>query len=236
MWVTVNDTRLRWVNLKIPPWEQSASVQICRSQCRAPSPQPGGRSGTGQESHRKQVTKDTLSSSFSTRQTVSGKAPNTTRCSRHGKRLVTEVSFSWGSATYPGHSFPSRERPTEQAELRSAAEGSGNLPRRSCLENPMDRGAWRAPVPGVAESQIPLSGCEHKGNCKLYLTPILRLHVTQSAASSSWGQGGPEASPQPSHLPFKPAALETDGSHSCISAHHFSLYSSNLKATKLSGN
>ena len=32
-------------------------------------------------------------------------------------------------------------------------EGNGNPLQYSCLENPMDRGAWWATVPGVAESQ-----------------------------------------------------------------------------------
>ena len=31
-------------------------------------------------------------------------------------------------------------------------EGNGNPLQRSCLENPMDRGAWRAAVHGVAKS------------------------------------------------------------------------------------
>ena len=33
---------------------------------------------------------------------------------------------------------------------RSPAEGNGNLLQYSCLENPMDRGAWQAIVHGVA--------------------------------------------------------------------------------------
>ena len=32
---------------------------------------------------------------------------------------------------------------------RSLGEGNGNLLQYSCLENPMDRGAWRATVHGV---------------------------------------------------------------------------------------
>ena len=32
---------------------------------------------------------------------------------------------------------------------RSLGEGNGNLLQYSCLGNPMDRGAWRAPVHGV---------------------------------------------------------------------------------------
>ena len=31
--------------------------------------------------------------------------------------------------------------------------GDGNPLQYSCLENPMDRGAWRATVPGVAKSR-----------------------------------------------------------------------------------
>ena len=34
---------------------------------------------------------------------------------------------------------------------RSLGEGNGNLLQYSCLENPMDRGAWWATVHGVAE-------------------------------------------------------------------------------------
>ena len=35
---------------------------------------------------------------------------------------------------------------------RSPGEGNGNPLQYSCLENPMDRGAWQATVHGVAES------------------------------------------------------------------------------------
>ena len=33
----------------------------------------------------------------------------------------------------------------------SSGEGNGNLLQYSCLGNPMDRGAWRATVHGVAK-------------------------------------------------------------------------------------
>ena len=36
---------------------------------------------------------------------------------------------------------------------KSPGEGNGNLPQYSCLENPMDRGAWWATVHGVTNSQ-----------------------------------------------------------------------------------
>ena len=37
---------------------------------------------------------------------------------------------------------------------RSVGEGNGNPLQYSCLGNPMDRGAWWAPVQGVTQSQI----------------------------------------------------------------------------------
>ena len=40
---------------------------------------------------------------------------------------------------------------------RSPGAGNGNPLQYSCLENPMDRGAWWATVHGVAKSQIQLS-------------------------------------------------------------------------------
>ena len=39
----------------------------------------------------------------------------------------------------------------------SPGEGNGNPLQYSCLENPMDGGAWWAPVRGVAKSQTRLS-------------------------------------------------------------------------------
>ena len=36
---------------------------------------------------------------------------------------------------------------------RSPGEGNGNPLQYSCLENPMDAGAWKAAVPGVAEGR-----------------------------------------------------------------------------------
>ena len=37
---------------------------------------------------------------------------------------------------------------------RSPGEGNGNPLQYSCLENPMDEGAWQATVHGVAESDM----------------------------------------------------------------------------------
>ena len=40
---------------------------------------------------------------------------------------------------------------------RSPGEGNGNQLQYSCLENPMDRGAWWATVHGIAKSWTRLS-------------------------------------------------------------------------------
>ena len=40
---------------------------------------------------------------------------------------------------------------------RSPGEGNGTPLQHSCLENPMDRGAWRAAVHGVPKSRTRLS-------------------------------------------------------------------------------
>ena len=37
--------------------------------------------------------------------------------------------------------------------VKSPGGGNGNLLQYSCLENPMDRGAWQATVHGVTNSQ-----------------------------------------------------------------------------------
>ena len=39
---------------------------------------------------------------------------------------------------------------------RIPGEGNGNLLQNSCLENPMDRGAWQAVVHGVKKNQTQL--------------------------------------------------------------------------------
>ena len=48
---------------------------------------------------------------------------------------------------------------------RSPGEGNGTPLQYSCLGNPMDRGAWRATVHGVAESdilkQLSMQACYH---------------------------------------------------------------------------
>ena len=71
--------------------------------------------------------------------------------------------FFWNSLGFPGGS-DSKELACNAGDTglipglgRSSGEGNGNPPRYSCLENPMDRGAWWAAIHGVAKSQTQLS-------------------------------------------------------------------------------
>ena len=45
---------------------------------------------------------------------------------------------------------------------RSSGDGNGNLPQYSCLENSMDRRAWKATVYRVAQSDATEHACTNK--------------------------------------------------------------------------
>ena len=47
----------------------------------------------------------------------------------------------------------------DHLELAAGCQGNGNPLQYSCLENPVDWGAWKAAVPGVAQSQTRLKRC-----------------------------------------------------------------------------
>ena len=66
--------------------------------------------------------------------------------------------FLSGSAV---KNLPAMEK-TQEMSGRFPGGGHGNPLQYSCLENPMERGAWQATVPGVAKSQIQLSNWAHR--------------------------------------------------------------------------
>ena len=50
--------------------------------------------------------------------------------------------------------LPTRQEMKETLTGSTPGRGNGNPLQYSCLENPMDRGAWRATVHGVSESDM----------------------------------------------------------------------------------
>ena len=50
---------------------------------------------------------------------------------------------------------------------RSPEEGNGNPPQYSCLENPMDKGAWRATVHGL--QRVDKTEQEHNNNVCVFI-------------------------------------------------------------------
>ena len=61
---------------------------------------------------------------------------------------------------------------------RSPGEGNANPLQYPCLENPMNRGAWRATVHGVTKSWTGLSNFPHS----VYQSPIPRWHSGKESA------------------------------------------------------
>ena len=53
----------------------------------------------------------------------------------------------------PGNAEGIRDASSIPGSGRSSEEGRGNSLQYSCLENPVDRGAWQATVHGVAKSR-----------------------------------------------------------------------------------
>ena len=78
------------------------------------------------------------------------------------------MSFPGGAVVknLPTNAGDIRDRGSIPGSGRSPGEGNGNPLQYSCLENPMDRGAWQATVHGVTKSQTGLEGlsthaCRH---------------------------------------------------------------------------
>ena len=57
-----------------------------------------------------------------------------------------------GVKNLPANAGDVRDAGSIPGSGRSPREGNGTPLQYSCLENPMDRGAWWATVPGVAKS------------------------------------------------------------------------------------
>ena len=65
-------------------------------------------------------------------------------------------SQEWTSQVVPVAKNPQETQVQSLGGEDLLEEGMANPPQYSCLENPMDRGAWRATVHNIAESQTGL--------------------------------------------------------------------------------
>ena len=101
-------------------------------------------------------------------------------CSDHGScpRFHCDYGMGW-IQDFPGGS-DGKESACNAGDLgsiprsgRSPGEGNGNLLHYSCLENPMDGGAWRATVHGVAKSWTGLSiSTGSRASCPPFPCPL----------------------------------------------------------------
>ena len=100
---------------------------------------------------------------------ASGRPCSPLRAPRHcrHRRKVTDLSYMGASQVAPlVKNPPANAGDTGDMGLipgleRSPGGGNGNPLQQSCLENPMDRGAWWATVHGVTKSQSWLSNWAH---------------------------------------------------------------------------
>ena len=118
-------------------------------------------------------------------------------------------------------SFSNREK--DKDALVSCGEGGGTPPQRSCLENPMDGGAWWAAAHGVAKSRTRLSDFTftcHVHALEKVMAPTPALLPGESHGRRSLvgcGPWGREESDSTERLHFHvPRACigEGDGTHS----------------------
>ena len=77
---------------------------------------------------------------------------------------MLRIGIKSNKCTCPHQGFSGEEFACQSGDLgsipglgRSSGEGNNNPLQYSYLENPMDREAWRVPVPGVAKSRTRLS-------------------------------------------------------------------------------
>ena len=68
---------------------------------------------------------------------------------------------------------------------RSPGEGNSNPLQYSCLENPMDRGAWWATIHGVAKSRIQLK-CLGTSHIQSSFNPDVKISLDQLSTEKNF--------------------------------------------------
>ena len=88
--------------------------------------------------------------------------------------MYTKWSFQGGSAVknLPANTGEAGDGGLTLWLERSPGRGNGNPLQYSCLENPMDRGAWRSTVTGSQRVRHDLA-TEHAGTCTKQSAPVV---------------------------------------------------------------
>ena len=92
----------------------------------------------------------------------------------HGQRSLVGCS-PWGC-----WESDTTERLHFHFSLSCIGEGNGNPPQCSCLENPRDGGAWRAPIYGVTQSQTWLMRLSSSSSSTIWQSPEFRCIISTS--------------------------------------------------------
>ena len=95
---------------------------------------------------------------------------------------------------------------------RSPGRGHGNSLQSSCLENPMDRGAWKATVHKVAESQTQLKRLNTHASRTEVLWPVVFTYVYRAQQNSFFKKIPKQKGIQPSYWELVPSACHVTGS------------------------
>ena len=82
---------------------------------------------------------------------------------RRNSLMLQAFSNSSAGKEFARHARGTADQGSIPRSGRSPGGGNGNPLQDPCLENPMDRGAWRATVRGVTQSWIQLSAHPHVG-------------------------------------------------------------------------
>ena len=88
--------------------------------------------------------------------------------------MVFSESFLGGAVVknLPANAGDARDKGSISGLKRYPGEGNGNPCQYSCLENPMDSGAWQSTVHGIAESRTRLSAHAAKHAHTRYFSPV----------------------------------------------------------------
>ena len=72
---------------------------------------------------------------------------------------------------------------------RSPGGGHGSSLQYSCLENPMDRGAWQATVHGIAKSQLKRLSTHAHTHISLHVCVCVYIYIYLTSLSGVGGNG-----------------------------------------------